>query len=419
MALTVRSIATIKETGYRSDGTVKGLYLQVTKGKGDIVNRSWIFRYTSPISKKRREFGLGSADDCGLKVARQLAVKCRQQLLEGLDPINEKEKEQESRKVAVSIPTFQEAAIDFIESKKSEWSNQKHANQWLSTLATYAFPKIGDKLVSDIKMDDITALLSEDDFWTGKTETAQRVQQRIAAILDACRARKHIKGENPAQWKSNLDKIMPSPKKLKKDNHHEALHYRNIYDFIQFVGSKQSVAARALEFIILTAVRSSESSEAKWSEIDMDKKVWTIPAERMKLKKPHNVPLSKQALEILKAMKECRTSDYVFPSPKLDGAKGISNTAMRKVFKNDPRYSEITIHGFRSTFRDWAGEESEHSNETAEMALAHAIRNKAEKAYRRMDMLEKRRELMQDWASYVFSKPVSTDVGHTLDDFMS
>jgi integrase len=418
MTLTARGVATISEPGYHPDGTVKGLYLQVTSNKSGEINRSWIFRYTSPINKKRREMGLGSTFDRSLKDARIEAARCRNQILEGLDPLDEKQKELERRNSINAIPTFQAAAIDFIKAKKSEWTNQKHADQWTSTLKTYAFPIIGDKRVSDITIDQITKLLLANNLWEEKTETAQRVQQRIAAVLDACRARKLLKGENPAQWKNNLDKIMPSPKKIKHEKHHEALPYKKIYEFFEFTSTKNSVSARALEFIILTAVRSSEATEARWHEIDLKEKTWTIPAGRMKAKKSHTVPLSKQALEILGDMEKCKVSDYVFSSPYKDGNKGISGTAMSKVFKSDPRYSMLTIHGFRSTFRDWASEESNHSNETAEMALAHAIKNKSERAYRRMDQLEKRRELMQDWATFIFTRSIKNNRGPTLDAFI-
>ena len=418
MALTARSVATISEVGYHPDGTVKGLYLQVTSNKSGEINRSWIFRYTSPINKKRREMGLGPSLDRSLKDARIEATKCRNRILEGLDPLDEKQKELVSRSTLNAIPTFQTAAIDFIKAKKSEWTNQKHADQWISTLTAYAFPIIGNKHVSEITIDHITALLRADNLWEEKTETAQRVQQRIAAVLDACRARKLLKGENPAQWKNNLDKIMPSPKKIKQEKHHEALPYKKIYEFFEFTRAKDNVSARALEFVILTAVRSSESTEARWDEIDLKEKTWTIPAGRMKAKKTHTVPLSNEALEILKEMEKSKVSDFVFPSPYMDGNKGISGTAMSKVFKTDPRFSMLTIHGFRSTFRDWASEESNHSNETAEMALAHAIKNKSERAYRRMDQLEKRRELMQDWATFIYTRPVNDEPSPSLLQFI-
>ena len=387
-----RSVETVNEVGYhRCD---RGLYLQVA-GSG---TKSWLFRYKSPVTAKQREMGLGSLNLVPLAAARDIAVECHRQVLSGLDPIEERGRIKRARQLeqARSI-TFQEAAEHCIASKKPEWKNAKHAQQWGNSLATYAFPVFGTLSVSDLDTDLV--LKAIEPIWISKAETASRVRQRIETVWDWARARKYVEGENPARLRGHLDKILAKTAKVKRVKHHAAVPYKQIATFITKLRGRKGSSASAMEFMILTAARTGEVRGARWQEIDFTAKVWIISAGRMKAGKEHRVPLCDRAMQILNSMKSNRNPDeFVFPGWK--AGTGLSDGAMLALLRKMD-VGPYTPHGFRSTFRDWAAEEAhQFSNETVELALAHTIRNKAEAAYRRGDQLERRRELMAAWSKY-------------------
>ena len=388
-----RSVETVNEIGYhRCD---RGLYLQVA-GSG---TKSWLFRYKSPVTAKQREMGLGSLNLVPLAAARDIAVECRRQVLSGLDPLEERGRVKRVRQLeqARSI-TFQEAAEQCIASKKPEWKNAKHAQQWSNTLNAYAYPVFGGLSISDLDTDLV--LKAIEPIWISKAETASRVRQRIETVWDWARARKYVEGENPARLRGHLDKLLAKTAKIKKVKHHPAVPYQNINTFISSLRKRSGSSALALEFMILTASRTGEIIGAKWLEINLSEKTWTIPAERMKAGKEHRVPLCDRALQILGNIKSNRNPDeFVFPGWK--SQLGLSNGAMLALMKK-MEFGPYTPHGFRSTFRDWAADKAHtFQNETIELALAHTIKNQAEAAYRRGDQLERRRELMDVWANYI------------------
>lgn len=387
-----RSVETVTEIGYhRCD---RGLYLQVA-GSG---TKSWLFRYKSPVTGKQREMGLGSLNLVSLASARDIAVECRRQVLSGLDPLEERGRVKRVRLLeqARSI-TFQGAAEQCIASKKPEWKNAKHAQQWANSLTTYAYPVFGTLSVSDLDTDLV--LKAIEPIWISKAETASRVRQRIETVWDWARARKYVEGENPARLRGHLDKILAKTAKVKRVKHHAAVPYKQIATFITQLRDRKGSSALAMEFMILTAGRTGEVRGARWQEIDLTTKVWTIPADRMKAGKEHRVPLCDRAMQILNSMTSNRNPDeFVFPGWK--AGTGLSDGAMLALLRKMD-VGPYTPHGFRSTFRDWAAEEAhQFSNETIELALAHTIKNKAEAAYRRGDQLERRRELMAAWSDY-------------------
>jgi integrase len=388
-----RSVETVNEVGYhRCD---RGLYLQVA-GSG---TKSWLFRYKSPVTAKQREMGLGSLNLVPLAAARDIAVECRRQVLSGLDPLEERGRVKKVRQLeqARSI-TFQEAAEQCIASKKPEWKNAKHAQQWTNTLRAYAYPAFGTLLVSDLDTDLV--LKAIEPIWISKAETASRVRQRIETVWDWARARKYATGENPARLRGHLDKILAKTAKVKRVKHHAAIPYKQIARFIKKLRGRKGSSASAMEFMILTAARTGEVRGARWQEIDFTAKVWIISAGRMKAGKEHRVPLCERALEILNSIKSNRNPDeFVFPGWK--AGTGLSDGAMLALLRKMD-VGPYTPHGFRSTFRDWAADEAhQFSNETVELALAHTIKNKAEAAYRRGDQLERRRELMAAWSEHI------------------
>jgi integrase len=388
-----RSVETVTEIGYhRCD---RGLYLQVA-GSG---TKSWLFRYKSPVTGKQREMGLGSLNLVSLASARDIAVECRRQVLSGLDPLEERGRVKRVRLLeqARSI-TFQGAAEQCIASKKPEWKNAKHAQQWANSLTTYAYPVFGTLSVSDLDTDLV--LKAIEPIWISKAETASRVRQRIETVWDWARARKYVEGENPARLRGHLDKILAKTAKVKRVKHHAAVPYKQIATFITQLRDRKGSSALAMEFMILTAARTGEVRGARWQEIDLTTKVWTIPADRMKAGKEHRVPLCDRAMQILNSMTSNRNPvEFVFPGWK--AGTGLSDGAMLALLRKMD-VGPYTPHGFRSTFRDWAAEEAhQFSNETIELALAHTIKNKAEAAYRRGDQLERRRELMAAWSKYI------------------
>jgi integrase len=385
--LSARKVVTASEGKYE-DG--KGLRLVVSSTGA----RKWVFRFT--LNGKRREMGLGSFPTVSLERARILAQEARVKIFDGIDPIQSREAQRKT------IPTFQAYALEYIELNKAGWSNVKHQSQWINTLTTYAFPSIGAYPINKISTDQIIQLLKP--IWTEKNETAKRVQTRIAKILDSAKARGLRTDENPARWQGHLDTLLPKPSSVQKETHHPAMPYKELPSFWREISNSQSVSSYALRLLILTACRTSEVLQAKWDEFDLEEKVWIIPAERMKAKREHRVPLSGAALKLLNELPREVSSPYLFPGGK--SGTHLSNMALLKHMR-DKGYGPqgekgpYVPHGFRSSFRDWAGEVSQYPQDVAEMALAHTIKNKVEAAYRRGDLLEKRREMMRDWSNYV------------------
>lgn len=340
---------------------------------------------------KRREMGLGSLSAVPLAKARERATECRALVAAGRDPIEDAKASKADRRF---VPTFGELADRYIETKSAEWRSAKHVGQWRMTLRDYAAP-LRSKPVDAIGTEDVLAVLQP--LWLSKPETASRLRGRIEHVLDAARASGHRIGENPARWRGHLDKLLPKRPKLSR-GHHAAMAFEHVPPFLAQLRQRDSVAALALEFAILTAARSGEVLGAKWSEIDLETKIWTVPATRMKAGRAHRVPLSSRAISVLKYLEAARDGDFVFPG----GAVGrpLSVMALEMVLRR-MNVDDATVHGFRSAFRDWAGEETHFPREVAEAALAHVIGDKAEQAYRRGDALEKRRSMMEAWAEFL------------------
>ena len=396
--LTATAVKNLKKLGLHNDGG--GLYLKVTK-QG---TKSWIFRWRDRGTGRLRDMGLGSVNSVPLKTARDLAANARELVARGSNPRVERDRERAERRAAErGVLTFDQCAAAYIEAHAPSWTNDKHKAQWKSTLKTYVSPHLGDLTVSDVAQDDVLRCLEP--IWTTKTETATRVRQRIEAVLDYARARGLRTGENPARWKGRLDKLLPKPSKLKGDRHHAALPHSQVAGFLQELREEAGAAARCLEFTILTGARTGESINTHWTEIDFKFKVWTIPAERMKAGKDHRVPLSPATIRLLKAQ---QGHDDVYVFPGLREGKPLSNMAMLETLRRMGK-KDVTVHGFRSTFRDWAAEVTRYPREVCEMALAHTLGNATEAAYFRSDLFEKRRKLMADWARYCNSKPATGD----------
>ena len=386
--LTALEVGRLKERGHYAVGGVAGLYLYVL-GTGA---RSWVLRIV--MGGKRRHMGLGGFPDVPLALAREQARKAREKNAEGIDPITERSALASSlRSQQATAKTFEEAAKAYIEAHADSWKNQKHRAQWSSTLETYAYPHMGSLLVKDVGQEQVLKALEP--IWKTKTETATRLRGRIESVLDWATVRKYRSGENPARWKGHLDKLLPAPGKIKKVEHQRALPFSDIAGFMNELKSRSGIAARALEFTILCAARSGETRGATWSEIDLKKAVWTIPSNRMKAGKEHRVPLSNAAIKILENLPRYTETDLVFPGTK---GRPLSDMSLLGVLRR-MNVNAVT-HGFRSSFRDWVSEATNYQSDLAEQALAHTLQNKVEAAYRRGDALEKRREMMNDWAYF-------------------
>lgn len=386
--LSAVGVTKLNAPGYHADGG--GLYLQVSP-KG---TKSWIFRFK--LHGRPREMGLGSLNALGLADARLKAAECRRQLLDGVDPIEARKAARTQDKLdAAKAMTFTECATAYISAHKLGWKNAKHASQWENTIATYADPVFGSLPVQSVDTALVMRVLEP--MWSEKPETASRLRGRIESILDWASVRGLRKGENPARWRGHLDALLPARSKVRAVQHHAALPYDEIGAFMKGMRAQAGIAALALEFTILTAARTNEVIGALWSEFDQDQKIWTVPAERMKGKREHRVPLSPAALKVLAALEKLRVNDYVFPGAR--GKKPLSNMAMLALLKRMKR-ADLTAHGFRSTFRDWAAERTSYAREVAEAALAHVVGDKVEAAYRRGDLFEKRRRLMSEWAKH-------------------
>jgi integrase len=396
--LNAKKVEKLTEPGRYGDGA--GLCLQVRTP----TNRSWIFRYMR--GGKAKWLGLGDEQVVSLAQARQKAAKARDALDAGIDPIEQKKAEKAARKLVLAVKTFSEVSELFIKSNEVGWRNDKHKAQWRSTLATYASPVIGKLKINQITTDHVFAILEP--IWTTKTETATRVRGRIENVLDFATARGWRSGENPARWRGHLDHILPAKSKVAAVEHHAALPWREIPDFMVALRAQEGIAAQALELLIRTAARSGEVRGALWGEFDLDAKVWTVPAARMKAKKQHRVPLCDQAIAVLKTMKPLSgdTSSLVFPGMK--SGKPLSDMSLAAVLKRMKR-DDITVHGFRSTFRDWVAEVTSFPREIAEAALAHTNKDKVEAAYLRGDHFDQRRALMEQWQTHCTVAAHSTE----------
>jgi integrase len=389
--------------GRHVDGN--GLHLLV-KASGA---RSWVLRYT--LHGKTRDVGLSRCpealvllaqsgrEELSLAQARDLAAIYRLKVRAGIDPLSERARQAEASRlaqaqVAAERVTFRAAAQSYLASRESTWRNAKHRQQWHNTLSAYVFPSLGALPVADIGTAEVLAVLEP--IWKSKAETANRVRGRMEAIIDAARARGHFSGENPARWRGHLDKILPARQRLSR-GHHAAMPYDEVPAFLEQLRARKAVAAMALEFTILTAARTGEVLGATWEEVDVEKRTWTVPAQRMKAGREHRVPLSNHAVELLNETRKLE-NPFLFP-----GQRGgpMSGMAMAMLLRRMGH--ELTVHGFRSSFRDWASETTAFPHEVCEMALAHSISNKSEAAYRRGDIFDKRRMLMDEWAHYCCS----------------
>jgi integrase len=393
--------------GYHADGG--GLYLQINKAG----NKSWVFRYTR--AGKTREMGFGAYCRVPLELARDLARKNWALLAQDIDPVEQRRQKRLAQALAeASAVTFRQAALECLDRKKGAWRDAKHAQQWINTLENYAFPVFGNISVRDVDTGHVMRVLEP--IWIRKHPTATRVRERIEAVLDAAKTQGLRTGENPARWRGHLENLLSRTAEVRKVNgvhHHAALPFNEIGHFMASLREQHGLAAKALELTILTAARTSEVLEARWSEFDLDRKVWTVPASRIKAAREHRVPLSDAACIILRALENLRFGEHVFPGRKQ--AKPLSNMSMMQTLKRMGR-PDLTVHGFRSTFRDWAAERTSFPREVAEMALAHSIGNAVEAAYRRGDLFEKRAKLMAAWSRYcgeVAAKAPIVAFGHS------
>jgi integrase len=370
-------------------------------------SKSWVFRFKE--AGKLHEMGLGATHTIGLAEAREKARECRRLRLDGIDPIEARKiARAQSRLDAAKTVTFKDSAERYIASHGAGWRSRSHAAQWPSTLGRYVYPVFGSLPVQGVDVGLVLKVLEP--IWTVKPETANRVRGRIESVLDWATARGYRQGDNPARWRGHLENLLPGKSKVRRVKHHAALPFAEIEDFIARLKQQEGVAARALEFTILTAARTAEVIGARWSEMNIAEQLWTVPAERMKSGKEHRVPLPDAVLAILEQMLAIRQGDFVFPGGK--ARRPISNMAMMMTLRRMGR-GDLTVHGFRSSFRDWAAERTDFPSEVAEMALAHAVGDKVEAAYRRGDLFQKRRQLMDAWARFcsVFGAPYGRDGG--------
>ena len=378
-----------------------GLYLRVSPAG----SKAWVFRFQ--LDGKRRDMGLGPFPDISLADARQKATTHRKQRHDGIDPLDARAAQRQAERVSVAKGrTFRECAGEFIEKNRAGWRNAKHRQQWVNTLATYVYPTLGELPVATIDAGLLVQVLEP--LWATKPETASRVRGRIEAVLDAATVRGFRNGPNPAQWKGNLAHILPARAKMRRVEHHAALPFDDMPTFLTALRGREGMSAVALEFAIFTAARTSEVLGARWGEIDLVAKVWAVPTDRMKAGREHRVPLSDAALAVLEKVRPLAlTTDAepdsgapVFPGPRR--ALPMSNMVFLMLLRRIGR-ADLTVHGFRSTFSDWCSERTAYPREVVEMALAHTVENKVERAYRRGDLFEKRRKLMADWATFCAS----------------
>ena len=388
--LTVLEVKALKDPG--TWWVSRNLYLQIAEGG----SRSWLFRYM--LNGVSREMGLGSCELVTLAEARQKVIEGRRLLLEGIDPIeHRRQKRREAALASASAITFRMCAKRYIAAHEAGWRNGKHRAQWSATLEAYAYPTLGELPVASVETAHVMQVLEP--IWATKAETASRVRGRIESIWDWAKARGYCNGgENPARWRGHLDKLLPARSKVAPVEHHVALPFAEIPAFMAELRTRPGTAARCLELTILTWTRSGEARGARWEELDFKARQWVVPASRMKAARPHTVPLADAAVALLKALP--RTGEYIFEGAR--AGRPISDMSMTMVLRRMGR-DRITVHGFRSTAKDWASETTSHADIVSEMALAHTIPEKVQKAYRRGVLLQKRRRLMTDWAKYCSS----------------
>ncbi len=405
--LRVIELKRLTAKGRHSVGGVQGLYLNIT----DTGARSWILRVN--VNEKRRHIGLGAFDDVPLSEARELAREMRKMISNRIDPLEERAKQKaaaraERRKGLTFAEAFEQY---FTEKLQGELSNPKHREQWRSTLTNYAYPVIGKTPVEDITTEEVLAILTP--IWTTKTETATRVRQRIERVLDWSAAMGHRTGQNPALWKGSLQQMLPTAGKVRKVVNQPAIAIDEVSRWFSILLTREGIAARALAFLALNCSRSQEIRKARWEEVSLDTAIWQIPAEHMKMKSAHRVPLSSAAVRLLQEMPRFEGCPLIFPSPRMGEMSDATLAAVMKRIHSaevasgrrgflDQVSKRLGVpHGLRSTFRDWAAERTNHPREMAEIALAHEMGSDVERAYRRGDMLEKRRQMMEDWAAFL------------------
>ena len=397
-----------------SDGS--GLSLQIMPSG----SKSWVLRFM--LNGKARMMGLGSFGDQGdgvsLAVARELAASARAQVKQGIDPLETRQAERAAKaKIVALAKTFEEAAKECIMAQEAAWQNAKHRAQWTSTLTTYAFPMIGKLSVGEVDADAIERVLKP--IWIEKNETATRLRGRIESVLDYAKAKGWRSGDNPARWKESLKHRLPNMSRIRRTKHHPALPWQRLPEYMAELRKMESVSSKALLFVILNASRSGEVRGGRWNEIDFDQAVWIVPANRMKSKREHRVPLSKAAIEILNAVKPLKRGPESFIFPSVRNATSLSDMALSELVRGMNEVDEgqkppwvsqegkpIVVHGFRSTFRDWCEEATSTPHAVSEAALAHVVSNKVEAAYRRTDLFDKRRILMQQWAAHCLGKGI-------------
>ncbi|WP_449413396.1 tyrosine-type recombinase/integrase [Pandoraea soli] len=393
------AVSKLSKPGTHAVGGVSGLALQISPSG----SRSWILRAT--VGARRREIGLGGYPDVTLSQAQEKARALKVNIQAGIDPVLARQEAASALRASQMMEvTFADAARRFIAAKAVEWKNTKHGAQWTSTLETYAYPVIGQMMVRHILRGHITEILEP--IWATKTETASRLRGRIEAIIDWARVKGYRdEGTNPAAWRGNLDKVLAAPSKAKRVKNHAALPIDGMPDFMAALRESDGIAARCLEFAILTAARSGEVRAAVWGEIDVDRGVWSIPPEKMKARKEHRVPLSPAVIELLQRLPRLENVDLLFPNARSHSR--LSDMALLSVMRR--MKLDATPHGFRSTFRDWAGERTGYPRELAEVALAHVKGDATEAAYWRSDVLEKRRQMMVDWAAFCVTSAITKE----------
>ncbi|WVM92666.1 integrase arm-type DNA-binding domain-containing protein [Halopseudomonas pachastrellae] len=394
----IEKLLRLGKPGLTNDG--QGLYFKISKAG----SASWIYRFK--LDGRTRDMGLGKYPDISLAQAREKATDSRRKAQSGIDPISERQLEEQqakTKRLEAEAPSldFKRQSKEYIATHKASWKSAKHAQQWANTLSTYAYPVIGDLHPKDIHTAHLMSILTP--IWGSKTETANRVRNRIELVLDAAKAQGLREGENPARWRGHLDKLLPKPSKVAKVKHHAAMPWEELPNFMKLISQKQGASFRAMEMTIMTACRTSEVLNAKWEEIDLPASTWTIPPERMKAGGEHRVPISKQLRGLLEALPRLSASPYVFPGAR--AGRPLSNMSMMMALRG-LGFEHLTMHGFRSTFRDWAAECTNHSRDVCEQALAHSLGSQVEAAYRRGDLFSKRAILMQDWANYIEASSV-------------
>ena len=402
-ALSALEVGRLVAPGYHAVGTVPGLNLQVTPGGA----KSWVLRIK--VGSKRREVGLGPYPAVKLAQAHELARNTRDQVAQGVDPIEHK-RTLLSELVARQAQemTFEAAARGYIKAHRDGWKNEKHGQQWENTLATYAHPIIGKMNVRDVGLSHVIKVLEP--IWSTKNETASRLRSRIELVLDWAKVRGHRSGENPAAWRGNLDKLLPKPSKVNSGENHPAVLVGEVGAFLRDLRQHQGMGALALEFALLTAARSGEVRGATWSEIDMKAGAWTVPKERMKAGKEHRVPLSDAVIKLLNGLPRMAGTELVFPAVRGgELSDATMSQLMRRMAYKDAAGRVCVPHGLRSTFRDWAGERSSYPRDVVEAALAHVRGDKTEAAYFRSDLFDKRRRMMTEWAAFVERVEVPAD----------